>query len=321
MDDFWNSYPEIKEDLKYVVTIMEQNAKCKDKYIENSILELMHSGGKMLRPTFVLISSRFGDYNKNKAHALAAVIEMLHMATLVHDDIVDDSRLRRGKETVQSKYGKDYAVYIGDYLFCKCFKILAENSSLKDINVDSNSMTKICIGEIDQLSSRFDKNISIKSYLKRIASKTAELFSLSLYSGASSSNCDEKLSRKLWHIGHNIGMAFQIIDDILDYSGDEKKLGKASANDLKQGVLTLPVLYALSLKDENFNNLINKQLYSEEDIENIVKFVKDSNSLDKCIKLAEEYSDKAIKLILKLPESQNRNMLFDITKKLLNREY
>jgi len=321
MDTFWNSYPEIKEDLKYVVSIMEQNAKCKDQYIQNSILDLIHSGGKMLRPTFVLISSRFGDYDEKKARALASVVEMLHMATLVHDDIVDDSRLRRGEETVQSKYGKDYAVYIGDYLFCKCFKTLAENASLKDIDIDSDSMSRICLGEIDQLNSRFDKNISVKTYLKTIASKTAELFALSLYTGASSSNCNEKFSRTLWHIGRNIGMAFQIIDDILDYSGDEKKLGKSPANDLKQGVLTLPVLYALSLNNENFNTLVNKEIYLEEDIKSIIEFVKSSGSLDKCIKLAEKYSNKAINQILNLPETENRDMLLDITKKLLHREY
>jgi len=239
--------------------------------------------------------------------------------TIVTD--VDYDAFFKATQPVRDKYGKDYAVYIGDYLLCKCFKILAENSSLKDISVDSNSMTKIVIGEIDQLGSRFDKNIDVKTYLKRISSKTAELFSLSLYTGASSSGCSERLSRQLWHIGHNIGMAFQIIDDILDYAGDEKTLGKSPGSDLKQGNLTLPVIYALSLKDQRFLSLIGKQFYTEEDIGEIIDYVKTSGSLEASIKLAEKYSSKAVNLISKLPDNENREMLREITKKLLYRKY
>lgn len=321
MDNFWNSYPRIKENLDYAINIMEQNAKCKDKVIEGSILELIHSGGKLLRPGFVIISSGFGDFEKKRACSLAAVVEMLHMATLVHDDIVDDSKLRRGNETVQSKYGKDYAVYIGDYLFCKCFKLLSENSSLKAINVDSNSMTRICFGEIEQLNSRFDSKTTVKSYLKRIAAKTAELFALSLYTGASSSGCSDMLSRKFWNIGHNIGMAFQIIDDILDYSGKEDVLGKSTANDLKQGILTLPVLYAAGEKNKDFIELLSKNQYSDEDIKAIGDYVKNSKAVDKSIELAKRYSDRSIKLIKSLPDNENKDVLLEITKKLLIRNY
>ena len=121
MREFWNRYPEMDKELKSVVNIIEKNAKCRDKVVEKSILELLYSGGKMLRPSFVILASKFGQYDKEKARSLAAVVEMFHMATLVHDDIIDEATLRRGKETVQSKYGKNYAVYIGDYLFCICF--------------------------------------------------------------------------------------------------------------------------------------------------------------------------------------------------------
>ena len=124
MSKFWRDYPTIQGEIESVKNIIEKNAKCKDKIIENSILELLESGGKMLRPAFTIIASRFGEYNEERAYALASVMEMFHMATLVHDDIIDEAKFRRGKETVQSKYGKNYAVYIGDYLFCLCFKIL-----------------------------------------------------------------------------------------------------------------------------------------------------------------------------------------------------
>ncbi len=221
MDNVWNKYPEIKQELIEVLNLMKKNVKCKDKKIEKSIMELIESGGKLLRPAFVLIGSKFGDNDKSKAIPTAAVIEMLHMATLVHDDVIDDSKLRRGRETIQSKYGKDYAVYIGDYLFCVCFKILATNESLQAIKVDSRAMSKICMGEVNQLNSRFSMKLSIKDYLSRISGKTAELFSISLYLGAAECNAEEKVAKELRNIGHNLGMAFQIIDDILDYVNNE----------------------------------------------------------------------------------------------------
>ena len=150
MHKFWNKYPEIEKEIQGVVNVIEKNAKCRDKIVEESILELLHSGGKMLRPSFVILSSKFGEYDEKRARALAAVVEMFHMATLIHDDIIDEATLRRGKETIQSKYGKNYAVYIGDYLFCVCFKILATLGSKNTIAVDTMSMSRICMSEIDQ---------------------------------------------------------------------------------------------------------------------------------------------------------------------------
>ena len=130
MDKIWDNYVGIKEELEDIVALMKKETKCKDKVIENSIKDLIESGGKMVRPAFAIIGSHFGNRDKERVKAIGAVLEMFHMATLVHDDVIDDAKLRRGNETVQSKYGKDYAVYIGDYLFCVCFKILASNTSL-----------------------------------------------------------------------------------------------------------------------------------------------------------------------------------------------
>ncbi|MGL5150622.1 MAG: polyprenyl synthetase family protein, partial [Clostridium sp.] len=192
MDKMWDKYENIKQELEGIQNIMLSNTKCKDKVIQNSIHELINSGGKMIRPAFVVIGASFGEeYNPERSRSLGAVVEMLHMATLVHDDVIDDAKLRRGQETIQSKYGKDYAVYIGDFLFCVCFKVLASNASLQSIKVDSKSMSRICLGEIEQLNSRFCKKLSIKNYLSRISGKTAELFSLSLYIGAAEGGCNK----------------------------------------------------------------------------------------------------------------------------------
>lgn len=321
MHAIWNKYPEIKKELIKVQEMMEENARCKDKVIEASIKDLIQSGGKMIRPGFAVIASKFGNYVPERTRAMATVVEMFHMATLVHDDVIDDSKLRRGKETVQSKYGKEYAVYIGDYLFCVCFKILASTASLHSIQIDSKAMSKICLGEVEQLNSRFQKEVSVKNYLKRISGKTAELFALSLYIGAAESDCDKKLSRLFWNIGHNIGMAFQIIDDLLDYTGTETQLGKEAGHDLRDGIYTLPLIYALENKPEDLIVLLEKEELSIEDIQKIIKLTHEYGGIDKARALAKKYTNKAYSFMKRLPDNEYKVMLQEITGELLDRAY
>ncbi|EQB85982.1 heptaprenyl diphosphate synthase [Clostridium punense] len=322
VNKMWDKYPELKEDLEGVLQLMDKNIKCKDKRIENSIKELIYSGGKLLRPAFSLISSRFGQYNEEKSRSVAAAIEMLHMATLVHDDVIDDAKTRRGQETLQSKYGKDYAVYIGDYLFCVTFKLLStHSSSLASIKIDSRAMERICLGEIDQMNSKFLVDTSVKKYLSRIQGKTAELFSLSFYSGASESGCEDKLSKQFWQIGHNIGMAFQIIDDILDYSSEGSILGKPVAADIKQGIFNLPLIYAMEKNKDEFKAILEKEIITDEDVSNIMELVVKYKGVEKAMELAEKYTNKAFKLINKLPENPYKNILLELAEKLLDRNY
>ncbi len=322
MSKFWSNYPIIDKEIEEVKKQISKNAKCKDKIIEKSILELLNSGGKMLRPAFTVIASKFGEYNEERVIALASVIEMFHMATLVHDDVIDDAELRRGRETVQSKYGKNYAVYIGDYLFCLCFRTLATTSSIeRGVDVDTKVMSRICLGEVEQLNSRFNKDVSIKDYLKRISGKTAELFSLSLYIGAAESSCDKKTCRLFWEIGHNIGMAFQIIDDILDYIGTDEEIGKKSGNDIKDGIYTLPLLLAMKNNKEVFEEVLKGDSYSDEEIGNIINLVKENGGIEASVKIAEKYSEKAFRDINKLPDNEYKNILLEVTEKLIKRKY
>lgn len=321
MNNIWSKYPELNKELNEVLSLMRKNVKCKDKKIENSILELLEGNGKLLRPAFVLIGSKFGDNDKAKSVPTAAVIELLHMATLVHDDVIDDSKLRRGRETVQSKYGKDYAVYIGDYLFCVCFKILATQSSLQAIKVDARAMSKICMGEVNQLNARFSMKLSVKDYLSRISGKTAELFSISLYLGAAECNADKKVSRELSNIGHNLGMAFQIIDDILDYEGNDESIKKSAANDLKQGIYTIPLIYAYRKNKAAFDELLSKDNYTEEEVREIIKLVKENKGIEMAKELAEKYMKKCFKGIGRLPENPYKDVLREISNWLLLRTY
>lgn len=321
MDKIWDKYPSLKNELTEVIELMKKNVRCKDKKIEKSIIEIIESGGKLLRPAFVLIGSKFGDSDKDKAIPTAAVIELLHTATLVHDDVIDDSKLRRGQETIQSKYGKDYAVYIGDYLFCVCFKILATTSSLQAIKVDSKTMSRICMGEVNQLNARFSMKLSVRDYLSRISGKTAELFSISLYLGAAECSADKKVSRELGKIGYNLGMAFQIIDDILDYEGDDESIKKTAANDLKQGIYTIPLIYAYRNNKNAFNNILKSDGYTDEEVSKIINLVRENNGIKESKELARKYMDKCFKGISKLPENENKYILKELAEWLLIRTY
>lgn len=326
MNNFWNAYPAIQENLEQVKAIMLENIKCGSSIIETPLRDLIYSGGKLLRPGFLLLSGSFGEFDKEKLCSLGAVVEMLHMATLIHDDIIDEAETRRGKLTVQNKYGKSVAVYMGDFLFSKCFTTLSVTTSTDNMKLLSNAVNQICIGEIEQYSSKFSLDISVKKYLKRIARKTASLFAMSFYVGAEESNCQNNLSKNLAKIGYDIGMAFQIIDDILDYTSTENIIGKPVGNDLKEGFYTLPLIYALK-SDENslhlklLNNLISKQIYDESDIEEIIKLTTSLGGLEKSKQLAHRYTSRAFERIAKLPVCESKEILGNVTSKLLNRNY
>ncbi|NLZ48167.1 MAG: polyprenyl synthetase family protein [Clostridiales bacterium] len=321
MNNFWSEFTQLSKELVEVNKVINNNLKSRNKLMENALKDLLNSGGKFLRPAFVLIAHSFGNEQSQDIYTIAAVMEMFHMATLVHDDVIDESKLRRGKETIQHKYGKNFAVYVGDYLFCICFNLLAKCSSAKSIEVDTLSLSRICLGEIEQYQAKFKKEVNIKEYLRRISYKTAELISLSFYAGAVEGKCNKKLTKKLQNIGHNIGMAFQIIDDLLDFKGTEAVVGKPVCNDLKQGIYTLPIIYALQDKNYKIENLLSKEKLSDEDINSIVNTLKDEGYLRKAEKLAQSYTDKAFKLINTLPEGHNKDTLVNVTNKLLTRTF
>ena len=235
MKSFWKDQPDIVAHLEQVNHIINQQLTVKQSKMNEILKDLAQSGGKKIRPGLCIIGGEFGDKDIKHLYHLSAVLEMLHMATLVHDDIIDDSVQRRGQLTTQQKYGKDYAVYTGDYIFTKCFEILAEHYELHHMKELSKTVSRVCMGEIDQFDGRFKSHTSVKKYLKVIGAKTSALLAVSLSVGAYESGCDEKFCKKLGKIGLHIGNAFQIIDDILDYVGDASRVGKTLGNDIRQG--------------------------------------------------------------------------------------
>ncbi|ERI90120.1 putative heptaprenyl diphosphate synthase component 2 [Clostridiales bacterium oral taxon 876 str. F0540] len=321
MNTLWNKYPFINSELEKVVAIMKQNAVNREKTIESALIDLINSGGKLLRPGFLIISGSFGEYDSDKLCNLAAVVEMLHMATLVHDDVIDDAETRRGNQTIQSKYGKDYAVFMGDLLFSRCFMSLSNNTSIENMKLLSEAIFNICTGEIEQFSSQFSKNVSVKKYLKRIAAKTAALFSLSFYVGASESNCSQELVKNLSKIGYDIGMAFQIIDDILDYTGQADLVGKPVGNDLKEGLYTLPLIYALKSDRSLSLELLLKDKYTDKEVLEIINITNDLGGVEKAKALADRYTRRSFHRIDMLPDCNSKFILRELAEMLLSREY
>ncbi len=317
-----SSYPELKGELISVREKILEAVSATSKDIKVPLTALVEGNGKMLRPAFLILSSHFGNFERERVVSLSAAVEMLHMATLVHDDIVDDSRLRRGIETVQSKYGKDYAVYLGDWLFCQCFMMLSSHDytreNLQDI---SKAIMKICMGEIRQFNFRYNAHMSFKNYLKVISGKTAALFAMSFYAGAFEAGCDVKLCKALGRIGHDIGMAFQVVDDLLDYNGDSEKLGKSAQRDLQRGFYTLPLLYALETQDGAAIEAKLASDLSEEDVQSLLSMVRESGGVGRAKKLADRYTTRAMARIEALPEHEAKATIRQLAEQLIGRDH
>ena len=321
MNSFWQEKTAMIAHLNEVDQVIGKQLTVKQRKMNEILQDLASSGGKRIRPGLCIIGAGFGSKPIESIYPLASVLEMLHLATLVHDDIIDDATHRRGALTTQQKYGKDYAVYTGDYIFTKCFEILAENYELHHMKELSKAVSRVCVGEIEQFDGRFKSHTSVKKYLKIVGAKTSALLATSLAVGAYEAGCDERFCKKLGKIGLHVGNAFQIIDDILDYTGDEARVGKTLGNDLKQGYYTLPLIYALRKNDSVLNRLLAADVYDDETIKRIIVRVNELGGVRQAQLLAEKYTIKSLKEISSLPTCQSRDDLEWITKRLLVREH
>ncbi|WP_461204972.1 polyprenyl synthetase family protein [Clostridium sp. DL1XJH146] len=323
MSEFWKEYTEIYDELNDVTKIMKKNIKTSEDIFKDSIGLVMDNSGKMLRPAFVLLAGKFGNYEAEKSKNLAAAIEMLHTATLIHDDIVDEAKLRRGIESVQSNYGKDFAVYAGDYLLCQCFNLLTKyDYTMENLSKISKAMSRICRSEINQHYFRYNSDVSLKKYIRVISGKTAALFALSFVVGSKEAECDENTVKLLGKIGYNLGMAFQIIDDLLDFTVKEKKLGKSAQNDLKQGYYTLPLILAMKEdSDKEIASILDKSIFISEDIKAIINLVEKHNGIKGAKQVADRYTNRALMNIEKLPECESKEIIKEVVEKLLRRQY
>jgi geranylgeranyl pyrophosphate synthase len=241
---------------------------------------------------------------------MATAVELLHIATLVHDDAIDNSMVRRGRPTINSLWGQERAVLLGDYLFAKSGEFAATTQNLRVIMLFSQTLETISSGEINQFLNAFNLKQTRQQYLERIASKTASLFSLATESGAVLSRAPEKSVKILKEYGHNLGIAYQIVDDILDFIGTEEEMGKPIGSDLAQGTLTLPAMLLLERYPDD--NPV-KRLFQNEDrdknIKQAIDLVRNAPIVDECYNFASDYCSKACHNLTMLPDNASRRAL------------
>jgi len=314
----WKDFSGMPEALEKVSGIIKESVFSRNPIINEGLNDLFNGGGKMLRPGLLLIAARFGK-TQEKHYKLAAALEMLHMATLAHDDVIDDSPLRRGRPTLQSQYGKRDAVLVGDFLLSRCFLLTAEYTSPENAVNLARLISIICTMEVEQNNDRFKTNISMRSYLRKIVGKSASLFSLACFVGAYEAKVNKELLERFRRIGYNIGVAFQIIDDILDYTGRPELMRKSLGSDIREGLITMPLLCALEL-DSALRDIFSRDTFSIEESEVIFSLVRKSGGTEEAAKRAEKYTNRALKEIAALPPGESRDILETITKRLLLRQ-
>ncbi|MDI3327369.1 MAG: polyprenyl synthetase family protein [Alicyclobacillaceae bacterium] len=308
---FNDLYRTMSGELRLVEHILETEIESREPALEQASLYLLQSGGKRLRPLVVLLSGRFGVRRRSEVLARsAAALEMIHMATLVHDDVIDQADTRRGKPTMKAAWGDQMALYAGDFLLARALELLATVSDRRLHETTAGAIAEMCLGELEQIHDLFRSDQSLFRYFRRIRRKTALLMAVSCFVGARVSEADAPKTRTLWRFGYHLGMAFQIIDDILDLTGDVSVLGKPVGHDLVQGNLTLPVLLALrdSVLRRRFAPIIRPGMTREE-AEEVAEAVRRSGGVEQARRVAEDYVRRARKDLAELPPSWAREAL------------
>ena len=278
---------------------------------------LINAGGKRLRPLLTLAASDLCNYRGASHIKLAAAIEFIHTATLLHDDVVDESFQRRGKPTANILWDNQSSVLVGDYLFSKSFQLMVETDSLKVLSILADASSTISEGEILQLSAVKNIKTDESAYFKIIEGKTAALFAAATEVGAVISNAEDKEADALANFGKALGISFQITDDLLDYVGSEEVLGKNIGDDFKEGKVTLPLIKAISKssKEEKrfWEEVINKGMQKSSDLEHALLLMRQHNVFDETRSEAIKWSKKARNYLDIFPESKTKVILQELT--------
>jgi len=295
-----------------------------DDPVLSPILEyILQKNGKHMRPMFILLSAKiFGEISK-KTYTAASSIEIMHTASLIHDDVVDESEKRRGSFSVNAIWKNKAAVLVGDFLMSVGLSINMEGPYIKFIDLLTNAFKQMSEGEIIQLSKSRELDIDFDSYFDIIYKKTAVLFATSLAIGAASVTEDQKIIDNMYDIGKNIGIAFQIKDDIFDYS-IHQDIGKPTGNDLKEKKITLPMLYILDISTEaekkKIKNIIAQENQNEEKIQELISLVIEKGGLDYATEQMNKYKNQAISQINSLPDSPSKTDMIKLVEYVTNRK-
>jgi octaprenyl-diphosphate synthase len=325
-----NSYFQLKESVEDKLVLTEEKIKLK----LNSDVELVKkmteyhikTGGKRLRALLTLGSAKLCGYSKGSRDVnLAACVELIHSATLMHDDVIDEGIIRRGKETLNEIWGNHSSVLIGDYLLSRCFEMMVEDGNLEVLKLLSSTSSKIAQGEVLQLQHKGEVDMLEETYLKIISAKTAELFAASTKVGAILSDVENKEKDALEFYGRNLGLTFQIADDTLDYNSELKMFGKTVGQDFFEGKITLPIILLFQKLDliekENLKEIFNKEIRDKDDFEKTISLIKKYKIIEECYQKAQHYINLASNALTVFEESKDKNIFKNLTSFSLARNF
>jgi octaprenyl-diphosphate synthase len=325
-----NSYFTLRDSVEDKLILVEEKIKSK----LNSEVELVQkmadyhvqSGGKKLRALLTLGSAKLCGYTKGSRDInLAACVEMIHGATLMHDDVIDSGSVRRGRKTLNTIWGNHSSVLVGDYLLSRCFEMMVEDGNLEVLKLLSSTSAKIAQGEILQLQHKGEADMLEETYLKIITAKTAELFAAATKVGAILSDMNTKKKEALEFYGKNLGLTFQIADDTLDYNSNLKFFGKKVGQDFYEGKITLPVILLFqkitSLEKNDLKEIFKKDMRSEDDLNYTLSLIKKYNIIKECYKKAEHFINLASNSLSVFDESKEKKILEKLTSFSLERNF
>ena len=314
-------YEPIQPQLDLVVESLRNLAGHAQLSGEEGLLEhAVVSGGKKIRPTVTLLAGALRNGPQDELVTMATAVELLHVATLIHDDTVDKADTRRGRATISSMWGNDVAVLLGDYVFATSATYVCDTGNLRVVRRFSETIMELAQGELSEYFSTHDWSQSIVEYNHRIYNKTASLFCTAAEAGGVLSNAPENECQALGQYGYNLGMAFQIMDDLLDFTGTEEELGKPVGNDLLQGTLTLPVLL-FAAQNPKLPALKRLTQGSQEidDLLVIINLIRSSSVIDETIAVMDGYKQKAIDALTEVPQHRARKSLEALTEYVSHR--
>lgn len=286
---------------------------------------VLSSGGKRIRPALLLLSAKLCGYEGNRHISIASVIEFIHTATLLHDDVVDDASLRRGIVSANKLWGNEASVLVGDYLFSKSFSIMVEDGDLDILRVISGATTRIAEGEVLQLASTSDLDMTENRYIDVVKSKTAVLLATACQAGAILGKAPRAEEAALHDFGMDLGTAFQLIDDTLDYVSSEEQFGKSIGHDLKEGKVTLPLIHTLRQctvsERQEMADVILCDTLEDEDFRKVISLVRAYGGIDYTLETARRYVCQGKSRLTPFPDSPGKNALLSLADYVITRSH
>jgi octaprenyl-diphosphate synthase len=314
---------QVADDMQAVDTLIQQRLSSDVVLINQLGLYIINSGGKRLRPLLHLLCARAAGYEGTHQHSLAAIVEFIHTATLLHDDVVDGSELRRGQDTANALFGNEASVLVGDFLYSRAFEMMVEIDNMRVMEILAHATNTIAEGEVMQLLNVHDADTTEERYLEVIRFKTAKLFEAAGRLGAVIANIPPEQEEALAAYGMHLGTAFQLIDDVLDYSASSEELGKNVGDDLAEGKPTLPLIYAMRQGTSNEAAVVRKAIESGglERIDAVLAAIESTGAITYTARAAELAAEQAVAALAPLPASESKTALESLARLSVNRTY